>query len=145
MTARTTEVTFWPKVKKTVNCWLWTGAPDSLGYGRVKVNGRSLMAHRVAWEFLRGPIPNGFTLDHLCRVRHCVNPDHLEPVTLRENILRGTGVAALHAHQQTCVHGHPFTPDNCYCGPHGRERQCRTCNNARSRVYRQRNKKKSGG
>lgn len=145
MTAPTTEATFWPKVEKTATCWLWRGSVDTLGYGMVKVNGRSRVAHRVAWEFSRGPIPAGLTLDHLCRVRHCVRPDHLEPVPLRENILRGTGVAATHARQDACIHGHPFTPANTYRRPGHRDRRCRACDAERSRNYRKRNRAASGG
>lgn len=144
MTAHTTEVTFWPKVEKTATCWLWKGSRDSLGYGAVKVGGHTRRAHRVAWEFLREPIPPGLTLDHLCRVRHCVNPNHLEVVTLRENILRGMGVAANHARQTTCIHGHPLTPENSYCRSGGRERRCRACGAASSRVYRKK-KQQTGG
>jgi len=145
MTAATTESTFWSKVEKTATCWLWKGKTGSLGYAQVKVRGRSCMAHRIAWEFIHGPIPRGLTLDHLCRIRHCMNPDHLELVTLRENILRGTGVAAKHARQTTCIHGHPLTPENSYCRPGGRERRCRACDAAISRVYRKKKKQQTGG
>ena len=83
---------FWAKVDKTETCWLWTGG-QSAGYGRFGFKGRpNLGAHRFAYELLVGPIPPGLDLDHLCRVRNCVNPDHLEPVTRRENLLlRGGG------------------------------------------------------
>jgi len=145
MVARTTPTTFWAKVEKTATCWLWRGSLDRLGYGMVKVNGRSRAAHRVAWEFSRGPIPAGLTLDHLCRVRNCVNPNHLEPVTLRENILRGTGVAANHARQTTCIHGHPLTAGNSYSRPGRRERRCRACDAIASRIYRERKKQQLGG
>lgn len=70
-------------------CWLWQGEMNRNGYGRVWVNGKRLMAHRVVYESLRGPIGEGLLLDHLCRNRACCNPDHLEPVTHRENTLRG--------------------------------------------------------
>ena len=76
------------KVARDANgCWLWTGALLD-GYGIVKVGGGVRRAHRVVFEFERGPIPDGLELDHLCRVRRCVNPDHLEPVTKAENIRR---------------------------------------------------------
>jgi hypothetical protein len=73
-------------------CWLWTGEMNRNGYGRVRSDGKRVMAHRRAWELLRGPIPTGLVLDHLCRNRHCCNPAHLEPVTVRENTLRGEAV-----------------------------------------------------
>ena len=70
-------------------CWLWQGYKNPKGYGIAGHNGKICRAHRVMYEELVGPIPEGLDIDHLCRVRHCVNPDHLEPVTRRENILRG--------------------------------------------------------
>src|SRR5436190_23461888 len=70
-------------------CWIFTGNSDQNGYGMTCLNGKMGRAHRLIYEFLVGPIPPGLTLDHLCRVRRCVNPRHVEPVTLRENILRG--------------------------------------------------------
>ena len=70
-------------------CWIWQRARNREGYGCIKSNGILLRAHRVAYEIVKGPIPEGLTIDHLCRVRACINPDHLEPVTGRENTLRG--------------------------------------------------------
>ena len=69
-------------------CWLWTGQPDAAGYGRVSIANEVQYAHRVSWQTFIGPIPEGLTIDHLCRVRLCVNPAHLEPVTLAENVRR---------------------------------------------------------
>src|SRR6266496_2265386 len=87
---------FWAKVDRSGGsraCWLWTGKTGRDGYGRIGLGGRGALvrvrAHRFAYELLIGPIPDGLQIDHLCRVRHCVNPAHLEPVTQRENILRG--------------------------------------------------------
>lgn len=95
---------------------------------------RGRLAHRVAYEQARGPIPEGLELDHLCRNRACVNPDHLEPVTHRENLLRADTFAARHAAQTHCVNGHEFTPDNTYIRtrPEG-GRECRACRKARNR------------
>lgn len=76
-------------VEQATGCWLWQGELNRNGYGRVWVNGKRLMVHRVVWETLRGPIAAGLVLDHLCRQRACCNPDHLDPVTVRENTLRG--------------------------------------------------------
>jgi hypothetical protein len=75
-------------------CWLWTGTVMPAGYGTMKVGGQQRLAHRVAYEAFIGPVPDGLVLDHLCRVRSCVNPWHLQPVTNRENILRGVGVTS---------------------------------------------------
>jgi hypothetical protein len=83
---------FWDKVQdrpKGEGCWLWEGAINSQGYGNFWDGVRFVKAHRFAYECLIGEIPEGLTIDHLCRVRHCVNPSHLEPVTMRENFLRG--------------------------------------------------------
>jgi hypothetical protein len=70
-------------------CWLWTGGLDQYGYGKVRIYGRTRGVHRVAYELWVGPVPDGMQLDHRCRVRHCINPEHLEPVTVGENIRRG--------------------------------------------------------
>lgn len=71
------------------NCWLWRGSLNIYGYGRIKFHGESVFVHRLSYETLVGPIPDGLVIDHLCRVRNCVNPDHMEPVTNSENIRRG--------------------------------------------------------
>lgn len=84
---------FWAKVDKGPDCWLWTGCVVNR-YGQFKTNGQQFQAHRWAWEELRGPIPDGLVLDHLCRRPLCVNPDHLEVVTQRENIRRGNSPIA---------------------------------------------------
>lgn len=83
---------FWDKVDKTSSCWLWQAKENVVGYGRIRIGGRKVLAHRYSYELLKGEIPNGLELDHLCRVPACVNPDHLEPVTRRENITRGKSV-----------------------------------------------------
>jgi hypothetical protein len=122
-------------------CWPWLGQKDEKGYGQVRESNRrsrSLMAHRVVYELLVGLIPEGLTLDHLCRVRHCVNPAHLEPVTNRENILRGDGPAARHARQTHCKYGHPFDEQNTLHRRNGRGRSCRTCQRERSARFRAR-------
>lgn len=96
---------FWAKVDTTdpSGCWLWTGAVDpQTGYGRMYVEPSTLGAHRVAYLLLVGDIPEGQQLDHLCRVRRCVRPDHLEPVTQRENLLRGETLAAAHSKGVDC-------------------------------------------
>src|SRR5258707_32147 len=84
-------------------CWLWLGALNAAGYGRFAFNGKNSRAHRVAYQLMKGAIPRGRHLDHLCRMPCCVNPDHLEPVTNRENVVRGYKARGLNTH---CVNGH---------------------------------------
>ena len=86
---------FWSRVVKSDDCWEWAGAHDNHGYSKTSFEYRDMAAHRVAYELVVGPIPEGLTIDHLCRNRGCVNPAHLEPVTQRENTLRGVSPAAL--------------------------------------------------
>lgn len=78
-------VRFWPKVEKTSTCWLWTAGTDDDGYGLFWLDARITKAHRFAYELLVGSVPEGKILDHTCRVRRCVNPDHLRPVTVAQN------------------------------------------------------------
>ena len=106
-------------------CWLWMGYITPQGYGRSsEAGGKSDFAHRIAYRALRGPIPAGLHLDHLCRVRCCINPAHLEPVTPAETIRRGeTGIQE--ARKTHCPQGHEYTPENTRisCG----SRICRAC------------------
>lgn len=101
---------FWPKVDKAGpgGCWLWTASLNTNGYGQINSGGRGrpLLAHRVAYELVIGPIPDGLPLDHLCRVHSCVNPAHLEPVTNRENWVRGESPSAVAYVAGTCARGH---------------------------------------
>jgi hypothetical protein len=126
------------------DCWKWTGKiGKKTGYGiHTTCNNNKMkwyLAHRYSFELIRcrnvhkfniyydyEKIPDGLTLDHLCRNRWCVNPYHLEPVTLRENILRGNGITAKKARQTLCIRNHPLFGENLYITPNGR-RQCRIC------------------
>ena len=84
-------------------CLVWTGSTNGGGYGQVMINWRAKRVHRVVWEMVRGPIPEGMVLDHVCRVRSCVNPDHLRIVTPRENaVTNSTGFAATNAQKTEC-------------------------------------------
>lgn len=116
-------------------CWLWQGVVTNAGYGHVWAKGRRILAHRVFYERHVGAIPLGMELDHLCRVRRCVNPAHLEPVTTRENILRGSAPTAANARKTHCKRGHPLSGDNLYLN-RGR-RICVTCMRDRDRRWRQ--------
>ena len=111
---------------ETNGCWRWTACADQKGYGAIRLNGCSLGAHRVAWVLFRGQIPDGLTIDHLCRNHWCLNPEHLEPVTNRVNILRGNGMGAQYARATCCKRGHKKTPENTYTAPRG-TRECRVC------------------
>lgn len=135
-----------------VGCWPWTGSILDCGYGQFWLDGKMRPAHRVVYEHLVGPIPDGLTIDHECHNndetcvggwdclhRRCVRPDHLDPVTHRVNNLRSQGWAAIHAAKTHCDKGHPFTPDNMR-GGNPRERVCRECANDRNRRYRERQK-----
>jgi hypothetical protein len=129
---------FWAKVNRDGpapihrpelgSCWLWIAGSSQNGYGLFWWDGSMKYAHRVAFEQLVGSVPAGLDLDHLCRVRDCVRPAHLEPVTRRENLVRGNGFIARQARQTTCRRGHDFdTVDTL-----GR-RVCRTCANENRR------------
>jgi len=128
---------FWEKVDLAAagGCWEWTGGISDNGYGRFRAGGNKGYAHRFAWELLRGPIPGGLTIDHLCRNRRCVNPDHLEPVDCRTNLLRGVGPSAVNATKTRCVNGHPFDQRNTYVWKDG-SRYCRECRRLREAARR---------
>ena len=103
------ESRFWASIERTEDCWLWARPLQPTGYGAFRIGGKSVFAHRFSYELMVGPIPHPLTIDHLCRVRACVNPDHLEAVTLKVNVLRGMNPAAINARKMTCQKGHPFS------------------------------------
>lgn len=120
----------------TDGCWVWQGSKCN-GYGVVGRGRRTdstMQTHRAMYEIMVGPVPVGLQLDHLCRNRACCNPAHLEPVTQRENILRGLGSSAQHARQTECLRGHPFDDINTRTTTTG-ARVCRTCHRERNASY----------
>lgn len=112
-------------------CWLWIAGLGTSGYGQIYYRGGTRHAHRVVYEVFKGSIPPGFEIDHLCRVRCCVNPDHLRACTGRENVLAPWSLAptAINSRKTHCKHGHPYTVENTRHRKTGRS--CRQC----QRIY----------
>jgi hypothetical protein len=140
---RTMDERFFAKVHMTSECWVWTAAVNLHGYGMfTRGDGRGQVAHRTAFEEIVGPVPEGLCLDHLCRNRRCVRPDHLEPVTFRENVLRGDTLPAANVLKTHCRHGHALTADNVAIKIRrdGVERVCITCRRKECRDRYWRNK-----
>lgn len=125
-------------VEKTATCWLWKGGLNKKGYGKCYDGARNEIAHIAFYRLLVGPIPSGLELDHICRVRRCVNPEHLEPVTHAENIRRGRSGAA-NREKTHCSKGHEFTPENTYRDKQNR-RQCLVCKRLQRVDWGRRNK-----
>jgi len=128
------------RVMKTDTCWLWQGTVNGQGYGAIGWNGKQYGVHRVAFmlwcgpipvglELWCGPIPVGLEVDHLCGVRNCVRPDHLEAVTHKINNARSQSLTAKHAAKTHCIHGHPLTPENVWL--EGVKRRCLVCKRRR--------------
>jgi len=122
------------RTDRTGKCWIWLGSCNDRGYGKMWDGSRLSYVHRLSYEAFVGPIPNGLTIDHLCRNRQCLNPEHLEPVTNRENILRGEGPSAKKARRTKCSGGHQLSGTNLMQSrlPY---RQCRICFNEWQRQY----------
>lgn len=115
------------RIVRDGDCWIASGAESHGRYQSVSIDNRSVLVHRFVYQALVGPIPDGFQIDHLCRVRWCVNPAHLEAVPPHVNNSRSTSMSAVRARQTECVNGHQLSGDNLYIRPDGRGRQCRAC------------------
>lgn len=127
------EKTVWEKiVDKFIlidDCWVWTGSKGR-GYGKISMkDDTTVLAHRAMYEALVGPIPKHLELDHLCRNRSCVNPDHLEPVTHVENQIRANNPIMMNKFKKYCINGHEFTEINTYLRKDRNSRECKTCRN----------------
>lgn len=121
----------------STGCWVWLGRIDSDGYGIADYAGRAWRAHRLIYTLVVGPVSPEMVMDHLCRTRCCVRPEHLEPVTTKENNLRGWTWAQWKARQTHCVRGHPLSGSNLAirAGRSRLERRCRACDAIRSAEY----------
>lgn len=127
----------WERIERWTDrsggCWVWTHWLDQDGYAHASYEGKRVRVHRWSWEQVNGPVPPGLELDHLCRTRGCVRPDHLQAVSHRENMMRGVAPSAVNAKKTQCKHGHPFSGENLILQIDGR-RSCRTCTNRRART-----------
>lgn len=130
---------FWAKVDKTSTCWNWTASLRSKNspYGNFKVLGKTKLAHRISYELLVGTIPEGLTIDHTCKNTKCVNPSHMELVTLSENVRRAevwknTNPGQVNRDKSYCPKGHPYDSINTYTTPSGK-RDCKECRRAACR------------
>ncbi|MFI5416442.1 MAG: HNH endonuclease signature motif containing protein [Nitrososphaerales archaeon] len=132
---------FWDRILVQSNgCWVWFGPKTLNGYGMFRLGKISAMrVHRFAYETNKGKIPIGLQIDHLCRNRGCCNPDHMEAVTTKENVLRGNGITAQNARKTHCKNGHEFTKENTGITKSGRN--CRVCNREVAKKYYWRNKR----
>ncbi len=148
MTDDERKVRFWSRVvvpsmgEPRLACWKWQGHHSADGYGKCHYKGKTIHVHRLAYELAIGPIPDGLVIDHLCRHRWCANPYHMEPVTSRENTLRGQNNAARNAAKTQCHRGHAFSPENTYVDAKG-QRGCRICRKQAVYAWLQRNAHKN--
>ena len=128
-----TQARFWQKVDKSGDCWTWKGW-KAYGYGMCFVSGRNVRAHRIAYYLTRPNMDESLSVDHTCRNRACVNPAHMELVTMKENVLRGVGLTAQRARQTHCHKGHPLSGSNLgSTGQKHKYRRCKICYNAQMR------------
>ena len=134
------------RIEKTDSCWNWLAYVTPTGYGvftsRISGKLENRRAHRAVYELLVGKVPDGLQLDHLCRNRKCVNPEHLEPVTQKENLLRGIGFGAINSKKKKCPKGHKYTKENTYVYPNNKWRNCKICRRVNNKARKERLKNK---
>lgn len=128
----------------TPTCITWKGAHDDDGYGRIQIGSKWRGAHRVAWENQYGQIPKGLVIDHICRVRDCIEVDHMELVTPKENTLRGINPCAVNARRKVCIHGHELKGNNVRIRFDG-HRECIPCSRRRVNAYGKRRRARAEG
>ena len=114
-------------------CWIWIGALRKGDYGQIVIDGKKKLAHRISYEIHKGPIPEGMELDHICRMHQCINPDHLEAVSHRVNVLRGAAPSAVHAAKTHCSKGHEFSASITINGKV--RRHCKICKRITQRAW----------
>lgn len=119
-------------------CLVWSGTISKKGYGRISIDNKMCFVHITAYVMFAGPVPEGLVLDHLCRNRACFNPNHLEPVTVADNNLRGEGCMAAYARKTHCPQGHPYDEKNTQMK--NGARRCRACISRENRLYREKRK-----
>lgn len=122
-------------------CWIWTGGTINNGYGQSFSEGKKCLAHRLSYTIFEGEIPSGLTIDHLCKNILCVNPNHLQPVSMRENVMRSNSVCSLNSKKTHCSRGHEYSIENTYIYKNG-WRQCKECWKIRAleQYYKNKNK-----
>ncbi len=131
MKSRPLHKRLWEKANKTETCWLWTAYINKFGYGVIGTyDKKTALAHRVSFELTKGPIPEGLEINHLCEVKNCINPDHLEAITRAEHILKTDFQGGKYQKNKThCVNGHSFQETDVYITKEG-HRKCRACGRA---------------
>lgn len=129
------------RIDKTPNgCWNYTRSKSVKGYGKLSAWGRMWLAHRVSYTIFVAPIPEGKSIDHLCRNPSCINPNHLEPVSNRENLMRGIGIAAKNSRKTHCINGHALSGENLRLKKSRRGRICKKCNSDHWRKWYEKSK-----